>query len=170
MTLTEFDALPADEAAAALRKCCGSERWVLGVLGERPFGDRLALDAAVSRQFDALQREDWLEAFSHHPRIGDRKLDAAAATKTESWSAQEQAGTQGAEQETMDRLRAGNVAYEQRFGHVYLVCATGKTAAEMLAMLDQRLGHGADEELLVAATEQRKITAIRLEKLFGVRY
>jgi 2-oxo-4-hydroxy-4-carboxy-5-ureidoimidazoline decarboxylase len=113
-----------------------------------------------------MEKADLLEAFSHHPEIG---ADIASLRQrfasTAAWSAAEQAGVAGADDATLEALRDGNVRYREKFGYVFLVCATGKTAAEMLALLRARLAHDADAELQVAAAEQAKITRLRLEKL-----
>lgn len=164
MTLAELDALAHEDAVRELLRCCGSSRWAEAVARSRPFPDRARLDEVASRVWWSLGREDWLEAFACHPRIGERKAPSGAET---AWSSQEQAGTRGAAEATMAELARRNAAYEARFGHVYLVCATGKTADEMLALVRARLGNDPDTELRVAAGEQDKITRIRLGKLLG---
>ena len=127
---------------------------------ERPFHDLGELLAKADAEWWALDAEDWLEAFSRHPKIGER----AAAR---SWSEQEQAGAKSADDETKQQLAAANREYESRFGHIYIVCATGKTADEMLSLCRERLSNDPDEELRVAAEEQRRITHLRLRKLLG---
>ena len=133
----------------------------------RPYGDERVLVEAAERAFATLAREDWLEAFSHHPRIGDRGALAARFPATAGWSAAEQVGVAEAGEDVLDALLDGNREYEARFGHIFIVCATGKTAPEMLALLRERLPHEPAAELEIAAAEQRKITAIRLEKLLA---
>ena len=149
--------LPVAEAADALRRCCGSERWVERMIAGRPYPDELALLGAAERVWWDLEPEDWREAFRAHPRIGERGGDT--------WSRTEQAGVDGATTDVRRRLARGNEAYERRFGHVYLVCATGRGAADMLSDLEARLTNDPAEELRVAAAEQAKITRLRLEKL-----
>jgi 2-oxo-4-hydroxy-4-carboxy-5-ureidoimidazoline decarboxylase len=131
----------------------------------RPFPSEADLFTAAEHVWRGLAREDWLEAFATHPRIGDvdslRKKFAATAA----WSAREQAGVAGASEEVLLALAEGNRAYEAKFGYLFIVCATGKTAEEMLALLHQRLGNTPEEELLNAANEQAKITRLRLDKL-----
>ena len=105
-----------------------------------------------------LETQDWLEAFSHHPRIGAKKVEAV-------WAKAEQDGVKSASKQVLQTLAEQNHAYERRFGHIFLVCATGKSADEMLAVLRSRIGNDPDAELRVAAGEQAKITAIRLKKL-----
>lgn len=161
-----LDALSVEAARAALFRCCGATRWVEGMLTRRPFGSLERLLAAARGAWSDLGREDYLEAFSHHPAIGGnlaalRARDAAAATL----SGAEQSGVSQASEATLVELSAGNVAYQARFGHVFLVCATGKSAAEMLALLQARLPNDAETELRIAAGELAKITEIRLGKL-----
>jgi 2-oxo-4-hydroxy-4-carboxy-5-ureidoimidazoline decarboxylase len=157
-----------DEAAAMLLGCAGSSRWVDRMLGRRPFASAEALHEAADRAWDGLGREDLLEAFAHHPRLGadPARLRARfAAGPSGAWSAQEQAGVARADEATLEALRAGNAAYEERFGYVFLVCATGKGAAEVLALLEERIVHDPESELRIAAGELAKITHLRLDKL-----
>ncbi|MBX3251881.1 MAG: 2-oxo-4-hydroxy-4-carboxy-5-ureidoimidazoline decarboxylase [Myxococcales bacterium] len=153
-----------DEAEAALATCCGSARWVRAVLAAHPFRDAAHLEAAVARAFDRLTSEDWLEAFAAHPRIGEDPARLARFAHAEV-SAREQGGVLGAAEATRKALADGNRRYEAIFGHVFLVCATGKSADEMLAILRSRLTNDPATELRVAAGEQRKITALRLAAL-----
>ncbi|HET7292449.1 MAG TPA: 2-oxo-4-hydroxy-4-carboxy-5-ureidoimidazoline decarboxylase [Vicinamibacteria bacterium] len=163
--LRRLNALPEAEAQAALLRCCGSSRWAEAMTGARPFASGDALLAAAERAFAQLEPGDWMEAFSHHPRIGDRAALEARLAATRAWSAGEQAGVAAAAPDVLDALAAGNRAYEERFGHVFLVCATGKSAGEMLALLHERLPNPPARELRVAAAEQAKITRLRLEKM-----
>ena len=152
-----INALPESEAAAALRRCCGAERWVERMVRGRPYADDAMVFAAAERAWWDLAREDWLQAFRAHRRIGERSTDA--------WSQREQAGVDGAGTAVRSRLVAGNEAYERRFGHVYLACATGRGGDELLADLEARLTNDPARELRIAAAEQAKITRLRLEKL-----
>lgn len=161
-----LDELPEAEAREALRKCCGSARWVEAMLRERPFRDRERLFEAAARIWNALDVADWDEAFSHHPRIGEAKVPQAAAS-TASWTSREQAGASAASDDVRAAIAEGNRAYEARFGRIYLVCATGKTGEELLAILRARLANDPDTELRVAVGEQEKITRLRLEKLLS---
>lgn len=161
-----LDAASEADARAMLTRCCGSSAWVRGMLERRPFGDDEALVRAAREVWSAATRDDVLEALTHHPRIGAsmdelRKRYATTAT----WSAGEQAGATAADEATLTALRDGNVAYEARYGHIFVVCATGKSAAQMLALLQARMHHEPAEELAIAAAEQGKITEIRLAKL-----
>jgi len=128
--------------------------------GARPFPDASSLAETADRTWRELSPDDWLEAFSAHPAIGS-KIDLSP------FSRQEQSGTRGADSDTLAELADLNRRYADRFGHVFLVCATGRTAAEMLAIGRKRLGNDPETELAIAAEEQRKITRLRLEKLLG---
>jgi 2-oxo-4-hydroxy-4-carboxy-5-ureidoimidazoline decarboxylase len=154
------------EARAMLERCCGASRWVEAMLARRPFRADAALFTIADAAWAKMGRADILEALEHHPRIG---ADLAELRKrygsTASWAASEQAGAGAANEATLLALRDGNVRYEARFGHIFVVCATGKTAAEMLSLLEARMSNPPDAELAVAAAEQAKITKIRLEKL-----
>jgi len=156
-------------ARAALLRCCGSRRWVLGMLAARPFPDTSRVYATAEQIWSALGREDYLEAFSHHPQIGADPAELVRKfAPTADLSRVEQAGTSEADPSTLDALREGNLAYAARFGFTFIVCATGKSAAEMLALLQARIGNCPDAELAIAAAEQAKITHLRLERLAPV--
>lgn len=158
MTVAAYlNALPPDAARTALARCCGATQWVKRMLAGRPYSSDQQVYQAAEREWWALDRADWLEAFAAHPRIGDRPSDA--------WSSAEQGGVARSGAELLLALREENGAYERRFGHVYLVCATGRSAAELLADVQARLANDTDTELRVAAGEQAKITRLRLEKL-----
>jgi 2-oxo-4-hydroxy-4-carboxy-5-ureidoimidazoline decarboxylase len=168
MRLAELNALDADAAASAFLRCCGSSRWARQMSAARPFADATAMAEAADRIGSALEAADWLEAFAAHPKIGAGRAGGAGEAGRagrEDWSEQEQAGVALAADATLRRLADANRDYEARFGYIFIVCATGKTAAEMLALLDHRLRHDAGDELAIAAEEQRKITRIRLMKL-----
>jgi OHCU decarboxylase len=163
--LDRLNALSESEAEAELLKCCGSTLWARRMAGERPFDSLQGLLAAADSVWWALDREDWLEAFSRHPKIGERESARAQAPEAKQWSEQEQAGTESADEETKREFREGNREYEEKFGHIYIVCATGKSAGEMLYGLRERMGNDSETELSRAAEEQRKITELRLRKL-----
>jgi hydroxyisourate hydrolase len=158
MTLAELNALTPEAAGRELARCCGSRKWVEQMTARRPFGSVDQLFGAAEEIWWSLDGSDWLEAFSHHPRIGDREHAAG-------WAKDEQSGTRGASDATLDALTALNHEYEDRFGHVFLICATGKSADEMLAELQRRMENPRGMELNVAAGEQAKIARLRLEKL-----
>jgi 2-oxo-4-hydroxy-4-carboxy-5-ureidoimidazoline decarboxylase len=136
------------------------------MIQRRPFDSTAALCAAADTVWESLDRDDYLEAFRGHPRIGASLEDLATRFEsTADWSASEQGAVKGADRATLEALRDGNAAYESRFGFIFIVCATGKTAREMLALLQARIGNEPDAELRLAAAEQGKITKLRLEKL-----
>lgn len=164
--ISHLNALPTAEAEAALLTCCGCERWASDVAAARPFSDREALNAAADKAWRAATEAEVREAIGHHPPIGaDVEALRAKFAATADWSSGEQAGIQGASEATLTALRDANVAYRDRFGFIFLVCATGKTAAEMLDLLRARLPNDPADEWRVARAEQGKITRIRLEKL-----
>ncbi len=161
-----LNAATADDAAALLGRCCGSRLWVEGMLELRPFATRAALDDAADAVWARMTRDDWLEAFRHHPRIGSGNEPVARSHEpTADWSREEQSAASRADASTMQALRQANAVYEERFGFVFLICATGRSAAEILRALEARLNNEPDTELRVAAGEQSKITRLRLEKL-----
>lgn len=163
--LERLNALSEGEAEAEFLKCCGSERWARRLARERPFDDLPALLARADAIWWALDTQDWLEAFSHHPKIGEKESAREQAEVARQWSVEEQSGTDVAAAETKLELAAANREYERKFGYIYIVCATGKTADEMLSILKERLRNDAGRELRVAAEEQRRITHLRLQKL-----
>lgn len=158
---------PAADRRAELLRCCGSSRWAEAMTARRPFRDREALLAAADEVWWGLGESDWREAFGHHPKIGDAAALRTRFASTRQWAAGEQAGAENATEETLVALADGNRAYEERFGYIFIVCATGKTAEEMLALLRARLPNDPKDELRVAALEQARITRIRLEKLLA---
>jgi 2-oxo-4-hydroxy-4-carboxy-5-ureidoimidazoline decarboxylase len=161
-----LNAMTEHEAAEALRRCCGSERWVARMLSGRPFASAEVLMSRADEHWRGLAREDYLEAFAHHPAIGEdlAKLREKFAG-TAGWSSAEQAGVAQAGEQTLHALRDGNARYRDKFGYVFLICATGKSAEEMLASLLARLPNDPVQELHVAAAEHEKITRLRLAKL-----
>lgn len=167
MTLDALNALPAVAAEAELLKCCGSGRWARAVAGRRPFSSEEELLAAADEEWARCGREDILEAFSHHPRIGGKDALRAKFAATRGWSQGEQSKVAQAAEETLEGLSRGNEEYERKFGYIFIVCATGKSADEMLSLLRARLPHEAAEELKTAAGEQAKITRLRLSKLLA---
>ena len=155
--LDRLNALPREEAEARLLACCGSRQWARRLASERPFASAGDLADAADRIWRSLSAGDWLEAFAAHPRIGQ--------SSSNSWARQEQAGAKSASPETLANLADANREYEERFGHIFIVCATGKSAAEMLALAESRLHNDPRTELAIAAEEQRRIMRLRLAKL-----
>jgi OHCU decarboxylase len=163
--LAAFNALPPEMAEAALLACCSSPRWARRMVQRRPFEDAADLIAAADAIWWELAPENWLEAFAAHPKIGEKPRQESEQQRT--WSEQEQAAAK-LDAASQAALAEANRTYFDRFGYIFIVCATGKTAEEMLAILQQRLQNDADKELRVAAEEQRKITDLRLKKLLGL--
>lgn len=160
-----LDGMDDDEAARHLGRCCGARKWIEAMLRRRPFQTRDGLLAAAEGAADGLQKEDWLEAFSHHPRIGDIDRLRQRFAATAAWSEGEQAAVGQADEAVLAELAQKNRAYEDRFGFIFIVCASGKSAAQMLELLNHRLNHVAAMEWQVAAGEQRQITRLRLDRL-----
>ncbi|HEX8695136.1 MAG TPA: 2-oxo-4-hydroxy-4-carboxy-5-ureidoimidazoline decarboxylase [Longimicrobium sp.] len=165
--LDRLNALPAEEAEATLRACCGSSRWAREMAARRPFRDPAHLLEAADEVWWSLAPADWEEALRAHPRIGERKAAPGQSERAAAWSAGEQAGVAGTPEDVAAALAEGNREYERRFGRIYVVCATGKSAEEMLEILRGRLANDPEAELRIAAGEQAKITRLRLEKLLA---
>ena len=163
--LAWLNSLTAEEAAKELRQCCGSGRWAEQMSNDRPYETLEALITHSDRLWWSLTPDDWLEAFRSHPKIGEKKASDKVSVQSQQWSGQEQAGVSSASRNTVDSLAELNRAYEQKFGFIFIICATGKTPDEMLAALQQRLQNDSDTELRLAAAEQAKITQLRLKKL-----
>jgi 2-oxo-4-hydroxy-4-carboxy-5-ureidoimidazoline decarboxylase len=152
LTLASFNAAPADEAMTEMLACCASTRFARALTAGRPYSSRVAVAAAIDLVFESLTWDDVLEAMAGHPRIGDR-VGGKSAT--------EQSGVADA---SRGALVAGNAEYEDRFGHVFLICATGLSGDQMLTALRERLRHNANEERTVACAELRKITQLRVSR------
>src|SRR5262249_21061146 len=153
-----INTLTPPDARAALLRCCGSRRWADAILTRRPFATAHELLQAADDVWAGLDRTDWLEAFAAHPRIGDLDALRTKFAATADMCAGEQAGVAGAADDVLQGLADGNRQYEAKFGFIFIVCATGKSAAEMLALLRARLPNDPDTELRIAAAEQAKIT------------
>jgi len=167
MHLDDLNALDAAAASRELLRCCGSTRWADRMAAARPFRDFPTLADSADRIWWQLERADWLEAFAAHPRIGAGGAGSSGEAGPERWSAQEQSGAAGASRDVAESLATANSEYASRFGYVFIICATGKSAAEMLEALEGRLGQSPEQELRIAAEEQRKITRLRLSKLLA---
>jgi 2-oxo-4-hydroxy-4-carboxy-5-ureidoimidazoline decarboxylase len=165
VSVAELDAMPEPQANELLSDCCGASRWVSGMLARRPFRSRAVVLSTADEIWRSLDAGDWREAFSHHPRIGERKSAMPQSERESAWAAGEQSGIERARDDVRAELAAANREYEQRFGYTYIVFAIGKSAEEMLALARERLRNDTDVELPTAAEEQRKITRLRLEKL-----
>jgi OHCU decarboxylase len=163
--LQKLNESPRAEAVQEFLKCCGSEAWAGRMSDERPFHDLDSLLRAADSVWQGLNASDWLEAFGHHPRIGEKKAAQEVSPEARRWSEEEQAAAGASSAEAMRELIAANREYERRFGFIFIVCATGKSTEEMLSLLQERLKNETDKELRVAAEEQRRITNLRLKKL-----
>jgi OHCU decarboxylase len=159
--LQEFNSAPADRLRPTLVACCDVPRWVDGILAKRPYGDLAALTAVADQTLRELDDDEVERALQAHPRIGDR---AQGAGTEAAWSRKEQSGV-GDDPDVREALAEGNREYEQRFGRVFLICATGLSAEEMLASLRQRLTHDESTEAPVVHEELRKIALLRLAKV-----
>jgi OHCU decarboxylase len=163
--LAWLNELAPEEARKELLKCCGATRWAETVERHRPYASLEELLAKAIDVWWSLDETDWLEAFRSHPKIGERKAANAVSAQSQDWSAQEQQGVQNAARETTEKLATLNLEYEKKFGFIFIVCATGKSSDEILALLEQRLPNDASTELPISAAEQAKITELRLRKL-----
>lgn len=165
MTLHDLNILDKQQLSDALYKCCGSKTWVQKMMTLFPMDDLVELEEDAEEKWFECSEKDWLEAFSQHPEIGDAEALQKKFADTAAWADDEQAGTRAASKETLQALAEGNQEYKRKFGFIFIVCATGKSADEMLGMLHARLQNDAETEIKIAADEQSKITKLRLEKL-----
>jgi 2-oxo-4-hydroxy-4-carboxy-5-ureidoimidazoline decarboxylase len=163
--LQKLNGMPAAQAEAELLKCCGSRKWARRVVDQRPFEDVNDLLTNADSIWWSLEGGDWLEAFNHHPRIGEKKAAAQQSAAARAWSAQEQSQATAAAPEILRTLEHANRDYERQFGYIFIVCASGKSSEEILTLLLERMTNSPESELRVAAGEQAKITQLRLKKL-----
>lgn len=163
-SLETFNRMQIENAICEMERCCGAKAWCQAIVVQRPFGDLNAMHVAADVVFDGLGQSDWLEAYSHHPKIGDIQSLMMKYAGNRDWSAGEQAGISETDELTIKSLADGNAAYEKKFGFIFIVCAAGKSAGEMLALLQARLPLDRDAEIRNAAIEQRKITHVRIDK------
>jgi OHCU decarboxylase len=145
--------------------CCGSQTWARMMVESRPFTNVSALLKQAEQIWQNLEAANWLEAFAAHPKIGERRAAPKQQAQSAEWSHGEQSGTRIAADSVLNSLAEANRLYEEKFGFIFIVCATGKSAEEMLDLCRLRLNNNADSEIRIAADEQRKITEIRLKKL-----
>jgi OHCU decarboxylase len=165
-SVAAFDRMPADEAADLMLACCGARRWVDGMVARRPFHLLGVLLGNADEVWSTMSAADLREAFAHHPRLGEARGSAPQGDRAQAWSSGEQAGMTDASLELRTKLAAVNEAYEARFGFLCIICATGLSAAEILTLTEERMENDLEDELAIAAEEQRKITRLRLLKLF----
>jgi OHCU decarboxylase len=165
--LSHLNSLPVAEAREEFLKCCGSTSWAQQMTAERPFPTTDDLLETANRVWWSLHSRDWLEAFRSHPKIGEKKAAATVTTQAQEWSEDEQSGTRGTADETMLELTQLNRQYEEKFGFIFIICASGKSSEEMLSELRRRLANDEAQELRNAAAEQARITELRLLKLLA---
>ncbi len=167
MTLHELNILSKEELKQTLFKCCGSDNWVEKMLTIFPVDDLVELLEDADEKWWQCSEEDWLQAFTHHPKIGDIESLQKKFASTAQWAAGEQSVAALASYEVLEKLAKGNDDYEKKFGFIFIVCATGKSAEEMLQLLNARLPNSRKDEIQNAADEQSKITKLRIEKLLA---
>lgn len=167
MTLHELNILKQPQLKEELTKCCGSSSWVKMMMAYFPADDLVELLEDAEDIWYECSKEDWKEAFTHHPKIGDVESLTKKFASTAQWASGEQSGVDVASKETIEALAEGNRLYEEKFGYIFIVCATGKSAEEMLTILQSRLSNTADDEIKIAVDEQNKITQLRLQKLLA---
>jgi OHCU decarboxylase len=170
-TLAAWNAAEESAALEAMLACCGSKRWAQAMVAQRPIASVWALSQASDRVWSTMLEPDWLEAFASHPRIGERQPvlvtphpSYRSAARSSEWSQEEQSSAKAASELVLAELAEDNQRYEQRFGFTYIVCATGKSATEMLTILKRRLANDRETELREATEQQRQIMQIRLGK------
>jgi 2-oxo-4-hydroxy-4-carboxy-5-ureidoimidazoline decarboxylase len=167
MRVADFNRRSDQEARALLVNCCGSSRWVEAMLAGRPYPGLAELLARAEREWQETGPGDWEEAFSHHPRIGETRTRAPVGKAARRWSAAEQGGIAATDAAARRALAEANRDYEQRFGRIYIVCASGRGPEQLLQDLRDRMSNAPAEELAIAAREQGSITRQRLQRLFS---
>lgn len=167
MNIDQLNRLSEVEATEQLSKCCGASQWVDRMVWSRPFENLAEVLETSDTIWEECDVDDYEEAFSHHPKIGNVDSLAQKYANTKGWAAGEQQGMAGADRAVIEKLAQGNADYEEKFGFIFIVNATGKSAAEMLALLEGRLKNDPKDEILIAAGEQNKITKLRLKKLLA---
>lgn len=168
MTLDELNALTPAAAAETFRACCGASRWVDAMVARRPFSSTESVLEMANDIWRAMGPDDWHEAFAHHPRIGERAAATPQDERAATWSVGEQGSVASSDASMQSQIADINREYERRFGFIYIVCASGRSAEELLAIAKRRLTNAPDDELRVAAEEQRQITRLRLRKLLSL--
>jgi 2-oxo-4-hydroxy-4-carboxy-5-ureidoimidazoline decarboxylase len=167
MTLIELNNLPINQLQQELFKCCGSTKWANELATFFPLNNEKEIIKKSDEVWHKCNEQDFLEAFTHHPKIGDIESLKKKFAATANWASNEQSAAATASQQILEALAKGNNAYEKKFGYIFIVCATGKTAEEMLAILLNRLPNRREDEIKIAAAQQNKITHLRLIKLIN---
>lgn len=166
--LARWNELDPAEAAKEILPCCGAKAWAVGLSSKRPFEDEAAVLITSDEVWRGLGTADWLQAFQSHPKIGESRAVVPAGGHSAVWSQQEQKAVAVAQEEIKAELAKSNREYEEKFGFIFIVCAAGKSASEILGILNHRLQNGKEKELKEAAEEQRQITQLRLKKWLGI--
>ena len=166
MTLEHLNQLPESEAKHAFLQCCTATQWIDRMVAGRPYSSLKQLHTHALTQWQSLSEPDWLEAFQGHPKIGDINSLKQKYAHSKSLAAGEQHSVESADEDTLQALMKGNELYERQNGFIFIVCATGKSAPEMLNLLNTRLQNSREQELHIAAEQQSQITATRINKLF----
>ncbi len=167
MTLEELNKISQPQLKEELLKCCGSSTWVKMMMAYFPADSMEGLLEQAEEIWYECSEDDWKEAFAHHPKIGDVESLTKKFASTAQWASGEQSGVNTAATGTITALAEGNRLYEEKFGYIFIVCATGKSAEEMLTLLRDRLTNDPEKEIKIAAAEQNKITKLRLQKLIA---
>jgi 2-oxo-4-hydroxy-4-carboxy-5-ureidoimidazoline decarboxylase len=162
--LTRWNRLPLEEAEHEILPCCGSRAWAHRMVSRRPLADSASLLTASDETWRNLGETDWAEAFRSHPRIGETRAEQPAHSRSAAWSAQEQGKVTAADDAVKVALAEANREYERRFNRIFIVCADGKTALEILEILRRRLKNDPEAELLEAVEQQRQIMQLRIER------
>lgn len=165
MTIQELNELKKTQLKQELEKCCGSKTWIKKMMSAFPVSNKTMLLKTAKENWKECTEKDWLDAFSHHPKIGDINSLNNKFASTAKWAIGEQAGIQSATDTIIEEFAKQNADYEHKFGFIFIVCATGKSASEMLEILKTRMKNKREKELKIAAAEQAKITIIRLKKI-----
>lgn len=167
MTLSQLNQLPKKDLETELQKCCGSSTWVKNLMALFPISTVEELLEQSDLIWSDCSEADGREAFSHHPKIGDLSSLKEKFATTSNWAAGEQEGVQHANSQVLEAFAESNQAYEDKFGYIFIVCASGKSAEEMLSLLTLRLLNNPEDEIGIAMEEQNKITRLRLKKLLS---
>lgn len=167
MTLEELNKISQPQLKEELLKCCGSSTWVKMMMAYFPADSMEGLLEQAEEIWYECSEDDWKEAFAHHPKIGDVESLTKKFASTAQWASGEQSGVNTAATGTITALAEGNRLYEEKFGYIFIVCATGKSAEEMLTLMQDRLKNDPEKEIKIAAAEQNKITKLRLQKLIA---
>jgi 2-oxo-4-hydroxy-4-carboxy-5-ureidoimidazoline decarboxylase len=168
MTTHDLNHLPQEQLKETLSRCCGSNTWVNKMLNVFPIEDYVDLTEDAEEKWWECSENDWREAFTHHPRIGDIDSLKKKFASTAQWASGEQSGVTTASEDIIQQLAEGNKRYEEKFGYIFIICATGKSADEMLNDLQSRLENSPEEEITIAADQQLQIMKIRLGKLLDL--